>query len=670
MEISLARTIPAWAQLGRPQARYLLTLLALLAVGALHLNLGMTQWPLHRWTLLPPVGDGFAALEFHLSVLPRLVMALLVGAAMGLAGSVLQQLTQNRLASPMTLGAASGAWLGLTGATLLFPAFAASHGEWAALVGALGAVGLALLIAGRHGIAGLPVILAGMALNLLLGALATGILLVHNQQTRGLFIWGAGDLGQIDWQWVAWLWPKLLVGLFIVAFAPRPLTLLQLGSTGAQARGLTLGPVMLALFVASLWLTAASITAVGLIGFIGLITPNLARLCGARTSRDELFYSTLLGMLLLLGADVLALLVNRWTAELIPSGAAAALIGAPALLWLSRRQLSAEDRHALALPPGAARLTRRRGWILGLAAVVIVLASLCLNRGPDGWALGWPSTLVWSLRWPRMLTAVTAGCGLAVAGMMLQRLLRNPLASPDILGLTAGATLAVMVALMMFGSALFWLIAPLAAFVGSLLVLILLLLLGRRHRYSPAVMVLVGVSLAALLNTALQIGLTRGSADALALLGWLAGSTYRVSAWQALMMSLGIAILAGLSLLFHRALTLISIGDGVALSRGLDVSVTRVALLLLVSLLCALVTSLLGPVAFLGLLAPHMAAMLGARRVLPQVLLSAILGAMLMLVADWLGRTLMFPLEIPVGIVASVVCGSYFIFLLTRQRSS
>src|SRR3546814_15009242 len=80
--------------------------------------------------------------------------------------------------------------------------------------------------------------------------------------------------------------------------------------------------------------------------------------------------------------------------------------------------------------------------------------------------------------------------------MMLQRLLRNPLASPDILGLTAGATLAVMVALMLFGSALFWLVAPLAAFVGSLLVLILLLLLGRRHSYSPAVMVLVGVSLA------------------------------------------------------------------------------------------------------------------------------------------------------------------------------
>jgi ABC-type Fe3+-siderophore transport system permease subunit len=668
--MSLARTVPAWAQLGRTQARYLLTLLALLAIGALHLNLGMTRWPLLRWTLLPPVGDGFAALEFHLSVLPRMTMALLVGAAMGLAGSVLQQLTQNRLASPMTLGAASGAWLGLTGATLLFPAFTASHGEWAALIGALSAVGLALLIAGRHGIAGLPVILAGMALNLLLGALATGILLIHNEQTRGLFIWGAGDLGQIDWQWVAWLWPKLLVGLLIIALAPRPLTLLQLGSTGAQARGLTLGPVMLALFLASLWLTAASITAVGLIGFIGLITPNLARLCGARTSRDELLYSTLLGMLLLLSADVLALLVNRWTAELIPSGAAAALIGAPALLWLSRRQLSAEDRHALALPPGAARLTRRRGWVLGLAAVLIVLASLCLNRGPGGWVLGWPSTLVWSLRWPRMLTAVTAGCGLAVAGMMLQRLLRNPLASPDILGLTAGATLAVMVALMLFGSALFWLVAPLAAFVGSLFVLILLLLLGRRHRYSPAVMVLIGVSLAALLNTALQVGLTRGSGDALALLGWLAGSTYRVSAWQALLMSLGIALLTGLSLVFHRALTLISIGEGVALSRGLNVPVTRMALLLLVSLLCALVTSLLGPVAFLGLLAPHMAAMLGARRVLPQVLLSAVLGAMLMLVADWLGRTLMFPLEIPVGIVASVVCGSYFMFLLTRQRSS
>lgn len=649
--------------------RYLATLTGLGLLAVLHLNLGMTHWTPAQWSLRPPAAGSFDALEFGLSVLSRLAMAVLVGAALGLSGSVMQQLTQNRLASPMTLGAASGAWLGLTVMALLWPALAATHGHWAALGGALAAVALALLVAGRQGAAGLPVILAGMALNLLLGAIATAILLVHNQQSRGLFIWGAGDLGQIDWHWVQWLWPKLLIGLLVVALAPRPLALLQLGATGARARGLSLWPVMLGLFLASLWLTSAAITAVGLIGFIGLITPNLARLFGARASRDELLYSALLGAVLLLGADTLTLALNRWFSELIPSGATAALIGAPALLWLSRRQLAAEDRQSLAMPSGAGVLDPQGLARLLLAGVVVALATLLVARGPSGWTFGWPTEALWTLRWPRLLTAIAAGCGLAVAGMMLQRLLRNPLASPDILGLTAGATLAVVLAVMLLGAGSMQLIAPIAAFAGSLMVLGLLLLFGNRHHYSPGIMVLVGVSLAALLNTALQIGLTRGQADALALLGWLAGSTYRVEAREAITLSVAVAVLIVISLALQRALTLISIGNGVALSRGLDVPRARLALLLLVSLLCAVVTSLLGPVAFLGLLAPHMAALLGARRALPQLLLAALLGGWLMLLSDWIGRSLLFPLEVPVGLVASILCGLYFLYLLIRQRN-
>ena len=649
--------------------RYLATLTGLALLAVLHLNLGMTHWSPAQWSLRPPAAGSFDALEFGLSVLPRLAMAVLVGAALGLSGSVMQQLTQNRLASPMTLGAASGAWLGLTVIALLWPTLAATHGHWAALGGALAAVALALLIAGRQGAAGLPVILAGMALNLLLGAIATAILLMHNQQSRGLFIWGAGDLGQIDWHWVYWLWPKLLIGLLVVALAPRPLALLQLGATGARARGLSLWPVMLGLFLASLWLTSAAITAVGLIGFIGLITPNLARLFGARAARDELVYSALLGAVLLLGADTLTLALNRWFSELSPSGATAALVGAPALPWLSRRQLAAEDRQSLALSPGARVLDRQRLARLLLAGGAVALATLLVARGPSGWTFGWPTEALWTLRWPRLLTAIAAGCGLAVAGMMLQRLLRNPLASPDILGLTAGATLAVVLAVMLLGAGSMQLIAPIAAFAGSLMVLGLLLLFGHRHHYSPGIMVLVGVSLAALLNTALQIGLTRGQADALALLGWLAGSTYRVEAREAITLSVAVAVLIVISLALQRALTLISIGNGVALSRGLDVPRARLALLLLVSLLCAVVTSLLGPVAFLGLLAPHMAALLGARRALPQLLLAALLGGWLMLLSDWIGRSLLFPLEVPVGLVASILCGLYFLYLLIRQRN-
>jgi len=649
-------------------SRHLLTLLALLPLALLHLWLAADLGPFELWAMLASAEHSFEFLQLQLSALPRLSMALLTGAALGLSGSLLQQITQNRLVSPMTIGASSGAWLGLVLATLLVPTFAASHGHWAALLGALLAVGLVLLIAGRSGIGGLPLVLGGMAMNLLLGALAAGLVLINNQYTQGLFVWGAGDLAQIDWHWVQWLWPKLLLAVPVLILAPRPLSLLQLGGDAAQGRGLALWPVMLVLFLAALWLCSVSITAVGLIGFIGLLTPNLAKMLGARTARDELCYSALLGALLLLGTDALALLANRVSGQLVPSGAAAALIGAPVLLWLARRHLAAEDPRGLQLPRGAERFGWRSALWVALLAVLALTVALGLARGVDGWHLQWPSALVWSLRWPRVLTAASAGAGLAISGLLLQRLLRNPLASPDILGLSAGATLAVMLALIIFGGAVFGAVAPLAAFVGSLAVLAVLMLLGRRHHYSPALMALLGISLGALLNAALQFVLAKGSGDSFALLGWLAGSTYRATPAQALWLTVGVLLFGALALLFQRGLTLIGIGDGVAASRGLNVPRLRLVLLVLVALLCALVTSLLGPVAFLGLLAPHIAVMLGARRVLPQLLLAASLGAVLMLLADWVGRTLIFPLQIPVGIVASVLCGSYFVYLLIRGR--
>lgn len=649
-------------------SRHLLTLLALLPLALLHLWLAADLAPFELWAMLASAEHSFEYLQLQLSALPRLSMALLTGAALGLSGSLLQQITQNRLVSPMTIGASSGAWLGLVLATLLVPTFAADHGQWAALLGALLAVGLVLLIAGRSGIGGLPLVLGGMAINLLLGALAAGLVLINNQYTQGLFVWGAGDLAQIDWHWVQWLWPKLLLALPLLILAPRPLSLLQLGGDAAQGRGLALWPVMLVLFLAALWLCSVSITAVGLIGFIGLLTPNMAKMLGARTARDELLYSALLGALLLLSTDALALLANRFSGQLVPSGAAAALIGAPVLLWLARRHLAAEDPRGLQLPRGAEHFGWRSALWVAVFAILALTVALGLARGIDGWRLEWPSALVWSLRWPRVLTAASAGAGLAISGLLLQRLLRNPLASPDILGLSAGATLAVMLALIIFGGAPLGAVAPLAAFVGSLAVLAVLMLLGRRHRYSPALMALLGISLGALLNAALQFVLAKGSGDSFALLGWLAGSTYRATPAQALWLTLGVLLFGALALLFQRALTLIGIGDGVAASRGLNVPRLRLALLVLVALLCALVTSLLGPVAFLGLLAPHIAVMLGARRVLPQLLVAASLGAVLMLLADWVGRTLIFPLQIPVGIVASVLCGGYFVYLLIRGR--
>ncbi|WP_114417592.1 Fe(3+)-hydroxamate ABC transporter permease FhuB [Marinospirillum perlucidum] len=648
--------------------RYLGVLLLLPLTWVLHLQLETSLAVTEQWQLLMTRElSSFADFQFFYSSLPRAVIALLVGAALGLAGSLLQQLLQNPLVSPMTLGASSGAWLGLLVMTLVWPAAAAAYGTWGAFAGALASSLLVGLIAGREGLSGLPVVLAGMAVNLLLGALATALILLNDQYARNLFIWGAGNLAQSDWSQVQALATRLLILPLILLLALRPLALMRLGQTAAQARGLNLLPVFALIFLAALWLTASSVMAVGLIGFIGLLTPNLVRLLGCRRAGEELLFSVLLGAWLLLITDALAIFFSQQLPNLVPSGAATALIGAPALIWLVRKRMQMSSGGHYTLPGRELQLPLYRLLLLLGVLLVCVVISLMLAPSEQGWVFAWPQDLVLSLRWPRLVAALAAGGILAVAGVLLQRLIRNPLASPDIMGLSAGATLALVVSVIFLGGSLRD-YGPQVAFIGCLLVMFLLLLLGRRHQYAPGILALMGIALAAVLDAVIQFTLARGGDEVRQLLGWLSGSTYRIQGQDALWMLAGGLVIGLLTWVGRRSLVLITIGDAFALARGLNINLARVSLLLLVALSTALVTALMGPVAFVGLLAPHLASLLGARQLHQQLLVGALAGAAILIFSDWLGRVLLYPQQLPAGLIASVLGGSYFIWLLTRRR--
>ncbi len=454
----------------------------------------------------------------------------------------------------------------------------------------------------------------------------------------------------------------------ILLFAPRVLTLLRLGHQGATARGLPVIPAFLILMVLGIWLVSASITAVGVISFIGLLTPNIARAMGARTPKQELYSSLLLGALLLLLTDMLAMCLSLWTTQVIASGITAAAIGAPALIWFSRRQLKAQDTLTISLPQSRASLSRV--GLLGL--LLMMLAALGLHTlfqmNELSWQLALPSSYQWSLRWPRMLTALCAGIGLALAGSILQRLIYNPLASPDILGVSSGATFALVFANLFLGQSLLaahWV----TALLGSLLVLAALVVLGKRHQYAASSLILTGIAITALLESLVQFCLAKGSEDSYRILQWLAGSTYRVTPDQALLLAVLVLLLAAAIIALSRWLTLISIGRRFASARGVNAQSTSLILLTIVALLCALVTATMGPVSFVGLIAPHMAMMLGAQQSKTQLLVASLVGASLMLWADWLGQVIVYPMQIAAGTLVAILGGSYFLLLLLVNRS-
>lgn len=642
-------------------------LIALLSLLSLQIDTSLSLS--EQWQLLtqPESASEFRDVFFMQSQLPRLSITLLVGAMLGLTGSLMQQLTQNNLTSPLTLGTSSGAWLALVIVNIWFVDWVADYSAFAAMAGALVAFGLIISIAGVRNMTGLPLVVSGMVINILLGSIATALIILNAQFAQNIFMWGAGDLSQYSWDWFEWLLPRSTVAIVILIVAPRILTLMKLGQEGAAARGLAVLPAFGALMVMGIWLVSASITAVGIISFIGLLTPNIARAMGARTPRDELISSMLLGAALLLITDSAAIYLSLLLEETIPSGVAAAAIGAPALIWFTRKKLTATDQLNLSMSQGKTALSNAAVWGIAVMGIIGILAYSFVTHGISGIEFAIPGEFQWQLRWPRMISAISVGVALSIAGIILQRIVYNPLASPDILGVSSGATFAIIITGVMVSSVLAafnWGVA----FLGSLTVLMLLLIIGKRSHFNPSNFVLSGIALSALLQALVQFALAQGSGESYKILLWLTGSTYRVTSTSALMLLIAVLVLLAIVFALSRWLTLISIGRAFSNARGLNPSSANTILLVIVALLCAFSTATVGPVSFVGLVAPHMAMMLGARKVKEQVFVGSLIGATLMVWADWLGQIAIYPSQIAAGTLVAIIGSTYFLFLILKSK--
>ncbi|KOO09316.1 Fe(3+)-hydroxamate ABC transporter permease FhuB [Vibrio hepatarius] len=649
---------------------YLSVCLLTLLLGGLSLQIDTDLHLNQQWQLLvsPNSAHSFADIFFVESQLPRLAVTLLVGAMLGMVGSLMQQLTQNNLTSPLTLGTSSGAWLALVIVNIWFVDWVADYSALAAMIGAIAAFGLIVAIAGIRNMMGLPLIVSGMVVNILLGSIAAALVALNQQFAQNIFMWGAGDLAQNSWEWFNWLLPRVSIALLVVLFAPRVLTLLRLGQDGAQARGLSVLPAFALLMVIGIWLVSVSITAVGLISFIGLLTPNIARSLGARTPREELLSSLILGAALLLITDSLAMWLSVSLSTTIPSGVAAAAIGAPALIWFSRQRVaSASDRVNMTMSESSTPISRFVILLIATFGVLGILAYSFISLGDTSSIFSLPGEFQWQLRWPRMLTALSVGVALAVAGIILQRVVYNPLASPDILGVSSGATFAIIVLGVVSGSllsALSWGVA----FAGSLSVLLLLLLLGRKSNYNPSNFILSGIALTALLQALVQFTLAQGTGDSYKTLLWLTGSTYRVTASHALVLAMAVSVLLVVVFGISRWLTLISVGREFATARGLSSAKVSGVSLAIVALMCAFATATMGPVSFVGLVAPHMASMLGAKTIKTQLVTGALIGATLMIWADWAGQALIYPNQIAAGTLVATLGSGYFLLLMLKGK--
>ncbi|MGP1113160.1 Fe(3+)-hydroxamate ABC transporter permease FhuB [Serratia sp. CY54717] len=651
-----------------------LILLLLAAAGGLTIYNLVQQLPPAQWVraLSAPNIDDVRQMLFHYSLLPRLTVSLLAGAGLGLVGVLFQQVLRNPLAEPSTLGVAAGAQLGLTIATLWVLPGGEFTRQLAAMVGAIVVGGLVFGVAWGKRMSPVTLILAGLVLGLYCGAVNSLLALFHYDQLQGMFLWGTGALNQQDWSTVQFILPRLLVAGALAALLLRPLTLLGLDDGVARNLGLGLSMARFCALGLAIIFSAMLVSAVGVIGFIGLFAPLMAKMLGARRLAHRMMLAPLLGALLLWLTDQVMLGVTQVWRE-IPTGAATALFGAPLLLWLLPRLRSAATPPPMNLGDKVpAERGNLPGWILlgGLVLLIGLTLALMLGKNAGGWhwSLGaeLDSLLPW--RWPRVLSALAAGMMLAVAGTLIQKLTGNPMASPEVLGISSGAAFGVVMMLFMVpGDAFVWLLP--AGSLGAAVTLLIIMIAAGRGGFSTERMLLAGIALSTAFTTVIFLLLASGDPRMGGLLTWLSGSTYSVEPAQALRTALVAAGLMVLAPLCRRWLTILPLGGATARSVGIALTPARLTILLLAATLTAMATLTVGPLSFVGLMAPHMARMLGFRRALPQMVIAALLGGLLMVFADWCGRMLLFPYQIPAGLLATFIGAPYFVYLLRKQTS-
>ncbi len=278
--------------------------------------------------------------------------------------------------------------------------------------------------------------------------------------------------------------------------------------------------------------------------------------------------------------------------------------------------------------------------------------------------------IIWELRMPRAILAFLAGCGLAVSGLILQTVTRNPLADPYLFGISSGASLGVVISIVLLGSTIS-LVTPVAAFAGSLVAMLMLLMIaGRRQSQQVESMLLAGVALSFLFSSFTSLLLYQTDPQAVtAVLFWTMGSFSRAE-WGNLWFP-GLVIISCIvvMLAYRRQLNAMLLGDESATTLGINVNRFRLVMLLLSSLITATLVSLCGGIGFVGLMIPHIVRFFVSQGTIFGIMLTALVGGVFMIWVDVLSRIVLENQELPVGVITSAIGSVFFLSLLYFRKN-
>ncbi|OPH58401.1 iron ABC transporter permease [Paenibacillus ferrarius] len=290
-----------------------------------------------------------------------------------------------------------------------------------------------------------------------------------------------------------------------------------------------------------------------------------------------------------------------------------------------------------------------------------------LWAGPHGEAM--ESIVIWNFRLPRLIMACLAGMALALAGTIMQGVVRNPLASPDIIGITSGAAMAAVLFLAIFSLKTSIFLMPVFAFAGALLVAVFIYLAAWKKGISPSRIILVGLGVSALLEALKTLFLIFSPIAVLSQAKvWLTGTVYGANWDTVLYYSPWLILFVPILFTLSRRLNIQVLGNELPTLLGGRLQLQRFALIFTAAGLAGSAVAFVGSVGFIGLMAPHISRRIvgGSHGIL--LVCSAVMGAILLVAADLVGRTLFAPRDIPAGVFTAVIGAPFFLYMLIKVK--
>ncbi|MDE7309765.1 MAG: iron ABC transporter permease [Lachnospiraceae bacterium] len=275
---------------------------------------------------------------------------------------------------------------------------------------------------------------------------------------------------------------------------------------------------------------------------------------------------------------------------------------------------------------------------------------------------------IFDLRFPRIFIAMLGGAATAVSGVLLQAVMKNPLADPGIIGISSGASLTAILVTAFFPALYFFI--PLVAFLGGMAAFLMVYSLSYKSGLSPLRLILVGVAVNAMF-TGIMSAFNSGTGSSYSGVASIVNANITMKTWADFKMLLIYSVIGLIASLFIAGqCNLLALEDKTARSLGVNVTRSRMIICAVAVLLAAISTAIIGPISFLGLIVPHIARLLVGSNHKTLIPYTVLLGAFTLLLADTLGRTIAAPYEISASILMSVIGGPFFIFLLRRSKKA